>query len=301
MTEHPQHPQQPQGATAPPDHITPITPAPTAEPVQPVEPIEPTTPAHTATPPDRDIFGREPVRTADWSHRRGEPRGLALAWAVFLLLGSAMALRGAATSGIVSVEAYRVQAARFMVVTAVAAGILWPMFRLSQESPRRPLRALLVDIFVLVVPLQVVVWPQAILAGWSLARCAAVAGLLTAWIIAAGSIVAAGLFAGRKLWRAAAMLLILIAALTAPSVAAVQNAATPTPTYSSLDTPPAFWVWLSPIGSIYEVTRDRTWAGGREVALRPGVRGAVWVSLISGLAAWAGILALRVAHRPNDA
>ena len=54
---------------------------------------------------------------------------------------------------------------------AISAGIcvLWPMVRLSQELPRgRRFGSALLDVLVVGVPVQMVLWPLSLLAGWPL-------------------------------------------------------------------------------------------------------------------------------------
>lgn len=139
----------------------------------PGEPEEPDTPA--APPP--------PARPRDpWAHRRGEPRLFAFLWSLYVLAAVAGSLVWLARIPVASATAYSPAARTLLIVIAAGITVLWPMTRLCQAVPERaPLTAVLADLFVILAPVQMVVWPMIILANWPVAVVGGVAALLAAW------------------------------------------------------------------------------------------------------------------------
>jgi hypothetical protein len=118
-------------------------------------------------------------------------------------------------------EARFVQASSRMLLLLIAVGlmVLWPMVRLSQVSPRRPVVATLVDLCVLLIPLQAVVWPLTWLGRWSWQVTAGVALTLAAWTCLVGACVVAGTALraglGRVIWMLAAIAIVVAAPVAA--------------------------------------------------------------------------------------
>lgn len=81
-----------------------------------------------------------------------------------------------------------------LVVVAAGATVLWPMTRLSQASPGRgAIDAMFADVMVVLLPVQMVVWPMMWLAGWPASIVAAVAGVFLAWVAIIGGTLALAL------------------------------------------------------------------------------------------------------------
>jgi hypothetical protein len=117
-----------------------------------------------------------------WAHRRGEPRVFALLWTIYLMLASGLALASIGVRGRVAVDVYR-PIAQVLVVT-VASGIVlvWPLVRLSQARPRRSgAWAAMMDYFVVILPVQAIVWPQTWLTAWPLDVVGALSVMLASW------------------------------------------------------------------------------------------------------------------------
>lgn len=209
---------------------------------------------------DRDLFGRPPPRGADWSHRRSEPRGLALGWTIYLMLATMGSLAPAMSMGRFEPDVYRPAARILMAMVVVGLCVLWPMFRASQGPvSRSPVRFVARDLVVVLLPALTLVWPQVYLAGWSLEVVGVLTCLLIAWTLLMGGVMllwhasasegvgarivvmgaSLGLVAGVPLvlWRTGAM-------VTAPPGIGVTPG----------------WMW-SPVTSAWEVLRDRSWSG----------------------------------------
>ena len=262
-----------------------------SEPPNEQEPPESRTEQEPAA--ERDLFGRTPKGRKDWSHRKGEPRGLALAWSLVMLGVAGWSFAASSGAGGVSTEAYRVRASHAAVLLALAVGVLWPMMRLSQVRPRRGVvRSVLVDAMVLLGPMQVMIWPQFLLAGWSVTRCAAVAGVMTGWVIGVGAVIAAGVSSQRTVWRGAAMATVLAMALSAPVSAVL---------WGLDESSSRSWVWLSPLSAMFELTRDLTWEGGRPYIVETGVWRGVAGSVVGALVVWTGLLGWRMVRDRADA
>ncbi len=135
------------------------------------------------------------TRHDPWAHRRGEPRVFALAWSLYLLAAVTGAIvwivRGQTTASAAGPAARIV-----LVVINIGIVVGWPMVRLSQRSPRdeRPPRSAsgsaLVDMLIVFVPAQVIVWPLSWVARWPLEIAAAIVGLMAAWSLLTCAVVA---------------------------------------------------------------------------------------------------------------
>ena len=222
--------------------------------------------------PDRDIFGRAPTRTVDWSHRRGEPRVFAFGWTLYLMaMVGLMFAQGGALSTF-SAESFRPTARVTMVLLMVGGLVLWPLVRLSQAKPRAGGSASTVrDLVVILIPAQALIWPQTWLADWPLGIVMMLSALFFVWVLLIGAIIAIGLgpaetrvtlhalqLEGRELgrrtraWSLIACLVVGLGGLIAPAVVAPQQT-------GWLRAQPG---WMaSPYLSVFEVTRDRAWLG----------------------------------------
>lgn len=160
--------------------------------VQSDQPEPSPVPARAPAPP--------PARPPDrWAHRRGEPRVLALLWAVYLFATVAGGLLWVTRLGSLSPSAYGPAARIMLVMMVVGVTILWPMTRLSQARPgaqrvRRPITdACLLDLLIVLGPILVIVWPLAALAGWAYGVIAALAAMFVAWATVSGGLVSLAL------------------------------------------------------------------------------------------------------------
>ncbi len=260
---------------------------------------------------DRDLFGRTSTKTADWSHRRGEPRWFALWWTVFVLSSAMIAMASAGGPFGGSFESYQPALRLLMLGLGCGVALLWPATRLSQEPPEGGvggvLGSVLMDLIVVQVPVQAVLLPLVVLARWPLGVVLSLGLNALAWGVLVGALLAAALC--RIRWRGKPdgdhagvwMLVFFAIVLAAPMGEIVVLGAGATG--RSLDQPSMVeWWWLmSPATSGLEITRPRPWAGA-EVALVPEHVTAAAIVLGTGLAAWSALLiGARVAHRRGRA
>ncbi len=245
----------------------------------PEEPAEPEGAGAVAT-------ATTPAKPVDpWAHRRGEPRIFAFFWSLYVLAAVAGSILWLTRLPVISATTYSPAARTLLVVIAAGISVLWPMTRLSQAAPeRRPLRSVFADLFVVLAPVQMVVWPMVVLAGWPIDIVAAVAAMLGAWAALAGGILALT-FAGRRapgpVARGAAMTVCIAAALGAPAVLAIE----PLRGAGAL-------AWLhacSPFTGVFAVTGSG-WTGPT-TGLRDWHWAGILLVLAAALACWAAALA----------
>lgn len=138
---------------------------------------------------ERDLLGRQPKKHADWSHRRREPRGLALAWTIYLMLATMVSLMPMVAAGQLSTDVYRPAARLMMVMVVVGYTLLWPVMRISQRPQNnRAVLDVILDLSIMIIPSFVIVWPQVVLAGWPVPVIAALCVVLLVWGLLIGSI-----------------------------------------------------------------------------------------------------------------
>lgn len=195
-----------------------------------------------------------PPEPADpWAHRRGEPRVFAFFWTLYVLLAVAGSVTWVARFAPVTAGSYAPAARIMLVVVAIGATVLWPMTRLCQASPGRgAVRHVLADAAVLLIPLQMILWPLIFLASWPARTVAALAALCVVWIMLIGGILAHALserieaprdpaLLGRSLW----MVMIILIVLAAPIALAGIG-----PRFSA----PEWLPMLSPLSAINDIT-----------------------------------------------
>lgn len=214
--------------------------------------------------PDRDLFGKPPKHHADWSHRRGEPRIMALFWMIYLMGATVLMFSSMSRAHAISHEITRPAARLMIIVVMLGICVLWPMLRLSQRHPNSGhVWFVLRDAFVLFVPLQAVLWPQvsSVLAHWPVTVIGALVLLSASWLLllagvlalAVASVARAEVQAGpRAVW----MLVILLIVFAAPLGALVGTTQIPV----SIDQPRIGWL-LSPVTGVLELLRDRDATG----------------------------------------
>jgi hypothetical protein len=256
-------------------------------------PIEPAPPGPTESPPsvapEPAPTSSQPVRTLHpdpWAHRRGEPRTFAAIWLLFLFAATILSVGAVGVFGLVSTDVYRPAARVMLEVITVGIVVLWPMVRLSQEAPRHPVRAMLVDLLIVLVPTQAVIWPQALswMAGWPVEVVGAAAGLVCGWGVLIAGLLALYFSAQAPpqrdiLPRWAMMALIILLIGIGPVAFALRSR-------GPAAGPGADWLMSSPLTGIYEITRDRLWTG-QSAAIDQRHRMAVWLTWCAAAVVWA--------------
>ncbi|MCH8508462.1 MAG: hypothetical protein LAT64_06790 [Phycisphaerales bacterium] len=215
---------------------------------------------------EKDIFGRVPKDRPDWSHRRGEPRVFALLWMFFLMGVTGVMFLSVSDAFYVSPSITR-PAARGMILTTMAGLVLlWPAVRLSQRPSARPVRSVLRDLFVLLIPAQAVVWPHAlrVLADWPVPVLLATALAMAAWALVIGGVIAMA-DAGPRRQGGGWMLVVLAVVFAGPVVLGLGGglgAGLGGGSWNGprADEPRAGWM-LSPLTAIVEITRERDMTG----------------------------------------
>ena len=210
---------------------------------------------------DLDVFGRQPTKKHhDWSHRRREPRGLALAWMVYLMLTTVVSLIPMVLTGQLSSGVYRPAARMMMVLVMLGAVVLWPVLRVSQAAQRAaPVLDVCRDLAVLLIPAMVLLWPQVILAGWPISVVASATIVLGNWVLVSGVVLlwwhrySEGSWVGRL---AVAMIVSVMAGLVPLLLASFGHLSFDRPGPD----PAVGWMW-SPLTAVWEVLRERVWSG----------------------------------------
>lgn len=193
-----------------------------------------------------------------WAHRRGEPRQFVVWWSAYLLVSSILAMGGMGFIGLAGYEIFRPAVQILLTMTAVGLAILWPMVRLSQEGPSRPLESFALDGLVLLIPGLAVLATQCMpwMAGWPPRVGLTVAASYVAWAAASAGLLT-GYFTrweGRlSRWALMAAIVALaglgpVLALAAMWLGAAEGAV-------------EFLLMLSPLTATLEATRDRSWLG----------------------------------------
>ncbi|MDX2148942.1 MAG: hypothetical protein SFZ23_15610 [Planctomycetota bacterium] len=144
-----------------------------------------------ATEPDADeYFWPAPPKRDKWAHRRGEPRLFAFVWVSWLAIASVRSLNPLGVPGLTDVSAS--QHAGSVLFMLIAAGMvaLWPMVRLSQAMPRSIGRACMLDALVVLVPVQLILWPWRFVGWWAWVDLSRVSLAFVAWAVLLAGLVA---------------------------------------------------------------------------------------------------------------
>lgn len=131
------------------------------------------------------------------AHRKGEPRTLVLLWTMYLMASAAVTVFSVGVLGMPQRQQFQPASRAMFAMAAIGLTILWPMVRLSQSPPERPLRSVWLDMAALVLPAQAIVWPTRLLTGWSWSVLAGCAFAQAAWTLLVGAMLTAGLRGGR--------------------------------------------------------------------------------------------------------
>jgi hypothetical protein len=241
-------------------------------------------PLRASRPPDR------------WAHRRGEPRVFALAWTLFLFAATLVTFVAAQSAAVGDRSLVRAAAQLLVLAATLGLTVLWPMARLSQWPDYRPVSGTARDLLVLLIPVQAMLWPQAMwwLARWPTSVVGALDLLLLCWGVLIGGVLACFQAARARAMRsgqawnpgrsAGAMVIILVLVGAGASAVAIGRAGPPP---SGDVVPPDFrpsWLF-SPLTAVFEITRDRTWSGVT-AAVAPGHILALLITGLLGLPAW---------------
>lgn len=209
-----------------------------------------------------------------WAHRRGEPRTLVLLWTVYLFVGALITVFSVRMLGPMQAGLFRPTTRMFLVIAAVGLTVLWPMVRLSQESPRRPLRATLVDAAALLLPAQAVIWPTKVLTHWGWDVVGGVSLLLISWTALVAAIVAMGVARRPGPARTWWMLLCLVFVAGAPVYLMLQ---------ALTGAVPRAELWLgSPITALFLLTDAPS-------GLTPAMAPEEWIAVLAPLVAAAAL------------
>jgi hypothetical protein len=108
-----------------------------------------------------------------------------------------------------------------LMILCVTTGLMigWPLLRLSQSRPWRPLAQTWLDLVVLLGLVQVVVWPLRLVTTWTPWRTAAIDATMAGWLLLAGAIVASGVATDRRGPRTLCMLACIALCLLGPALA----------------------------------------------------------------------------------
>lgn len=244
----------------------------------------------------RDLPPRMIVEDTDiWAHRRGEPRLFAFLWSLYILVAVMGSILWLARLPIVTASTYSPAARTLLVVLAAGITVLWPMTRLSQMAPERDaVGAMLADLLVIQLPVQLVIWPMSFLANWPVRVVGAVALLFLAWGLLTGGMLAlafAGAARGRNrtrnlagqlprpvtrgIWMAACIL----AVVAAPAAAMV---------LSNVGQTAKFWLdaldMASPFTAVFAIS-GTGWSGPTTAVQRPQWL-IVWLTACVGVVCW---------------
>lgn len=238
------------------------------------EPQTQTLQSDSAGSADPEIIWPPPPPADPWAHRRGEPRIFTLLWIGWLMLITSVSFAAIGPRGIVDPDEARPSTRILLMLLLCGAAFLWPAFRLCQIRPRRIVSSVLLDLVVICVPAQIVIWPQVLLAYWPIPILASVATLLATWstLTAAVLIFAYSTESVRhplaespsRSSRAIWMVTIILAALFAP-VLSLLVPGHEDPVRSISDG--SAFKSLSPLTGVYELTADRFWSGSSAAVL----------------------------------
>ena len=224
---------------------------------------------------EEDTPARAPVPGKPWAHRRGEPRLFVLCWAIYLLAASGATIMRLPQMGYTEPRFVQFSARLLVLLIAIGLVLLWPMVRLSQAAPRRPVTATAVDIAALFLPLAAVLWPVTWLGRWPTPVTLALAGMLLSWGVLLGAIVALGVRRAPSAARTGWALLAVGIVVAGPALAAVLQATL---------IAPGVLLYASPLTAVFALTTEPS---GRTAIMHPGEWWAGAAPLIPAVILWA--------------
>jgi len=212
------------------------------------------------------------------------PRGLILLASLWLFL-SWIGSMGVHPPLLVATSSYTPSVRLMMLSSAVGALVAWPLLRLSAARTHAPVRAVLLDLAVVLGMLNMVLWPLRLVTPWPVARMAVLMLILAAWIACVAGIVSIG-WGSRRGWvRAAAMIAVLAISIGAIGIRAIApTALAPFP-----------WALAGPVEAILTMTTP----GGAPPLTSE--RAALEISVAAALAAWSAALVVSAVRRRSGA
>ncbi len=225
--------------------------------------------------------------TDPWAHRKGEPRLFTLLWAIYLMVGAMGTIFATRTLGVPTPATYRTGCLAMITIVAAGATILWPLTRLSQRSPGSAVRAVMVDLVVILLPILAVVLPMPLLTRWPWEVTFAMTLCVASWALVVGAVIALGIDRPPGLGRAVLMGVICALVLGGPALALLGSGPGSAPMQTAM--------LASPLTAHWALTNAPP-------NLKPAMSGSEWAMVLAPLVAagalwgWAGIGAMR--HRP---
>jgi hypothetical protein len=146
------------------------------------------------------------------------PRGLIFLAAIWLV-GSWLVAMGTTTPVHATAASYEPGVRLMLQIVTLGFMIGWPLLRLSQPTKPAPIRQVLLDLLVLLVLMQVVVWLPRLLTNWLVIRTAALDAMLAGWTVLVAAIVAAAVRTNNPMGRTVAMLTCVVLCLLGPLIA----------------------------------------------------------------------------------
>jgi hypothetical protein len=227
-----------------------------------------------------------------YAHRRGEPRTFAAFWVLYVFATLAAVFAGLGWFGLVAPDVYRPAARVLMVALVAGVWLVWPLVRLSQERPTRPVAAMWADWFLVMAPVCGAIAPQGLpwMAAWTLEACVGMALWIGAW-----GAIAAGVMAwvylgegetrvGRVVVRTGAMVLLVVIALAGPGLELLRAGLVAAPSEELM-------LLGSPLGGAWVIGAPQDWQG-KAVAMTGVTWGAVGVVGAVAMGVW-GIVGRR--------
>ncbi len=148
------------------------------------------------------------------------PRGLILLACVWLI-GSWLLSIGVKPPIEPSSASYTPGVRLMLVCIGIGLMIGWPLLRLSQSPTARPIVQTVLDLTVLVLLIQVVIWPLRLVTPWTVARTAALDATLVGWTVLGGAVVASAVGSRRSGVRNLAITACLAMCLLGPALAVI--------------------------------------------------------------------------------
>lgn len=240
-------------------------------------------------PGTRGLFVSAP-KADPWAHRRGEPRTFAAFWILLLFMAAVVSIGSAGATGLVSIDVYRAGARIMLCIIGAAIGLIWPMVRLSQETPDTPRRSMAQDIFVVGAPLQAMTWPQCLpwMAAYPVAPVAALTVGFLAWTVLIAGVLALLLERAKRepaTSRGGLMAIVAGLCFLGPGLGLLLRRPTLSP-HAGVD----LWELSSPATIAWEILRDRTWTGYAAAAAPAHWLADVVIGTVAGFV-WVVVLA----------